>query len=199
MNVGKQLKEGLLTQNPVLVQLLGMCSTLAITTTISNGIGMGLSVTIILTLSNIFISLLRKIIPEQVRIACYIVVIAGFVTMVDLLLQAFFPDIAESLGVFIPLIVVNCIILARAESFASKNKPVAAAIDGICQGIGYTLVLLVMSAIRELLGSGALAGSQIFPAEYSASLIAQPVGGFLTLGFLIALMQWAQRKVKGGK
>ena len=199
MNVGKQLKEGLLTQNPVLVQLLGMCSTLAITTTISNGIGMGLSVTIILTLSNIFISLLRKIIPEQVRIACYIVVIAGFVTMVDLLLQAFFPDIAESLGVFIPLIVVNCIILARAESFASKNKPVAAAIDGICQGIGYTLVLLVMSAIRELLGSGALAGYQIFPAEYSASLIAQPVGGFLTLGFLIALMQWAQRKVKGGK
>ncbi|MBD5151268.1 MAG: electron transport complex subunit E [Oscillibacter sp.] len=199
MNVGKQLKEGLLTQNPVLVQLLGMCSTLAITTTISNGIGMGLSVTIILTLSNIFISLLRKIIPEQVRIACYIVVIAGFVTMVDLLLQAFFPDIAESLGVFIPLIVVNCIILARAESFASKNKPLAAAFDGICQGIGYTLVLLVMSAIRELLGSGALAGNQIFPAEYSASLIAQPVGGFLTLGCLIALMQWAQRKVKGGK
>ncbi len=151
MNIGKQIKEGLLTQNPVLVQLLGMCSTLAITTTISNGIGMGLSVTIILTLSNIFISVLRKIIPDQVRIACYIVVIAGFVTIVGLLLQAFFPDIAESLGVFIPLIVVNCIILARAESFASKNKPLAAAVDGICQGIGYTLILLVMSAIRELL------------------------------------------------
>ncbi len=199
MNVGKQLKEGLLTQNPVLVELLGMCSTLAITTTISNGIGMGLSVTVILTLSNIFISLLRKIIPDQVRIACYIVVIASFVTMVDLLLQAFFPDIAESLGVFIPLIVVNCIILARAESFASKNKPLAAAVDGICQGLGYTIVLLVMSAIRELLGSGTLAGNRIFPAEYSASLIAQPVGGFLTLGCLIALMQWAQRKVKGGK
>ena len=199
MNFGKQLKEGLLTQNPVLVQLLGMCSTLAITTTISNGIGMGVSVTIILTLSNIFISLLRKVIPEQVRIAAYIVVIAGFVTMVDLLLQAFFPEIAESLGVFIPLIVVNCIILARAESFASKNKPAAAAVDGICQGFGYTLVLLIMSAIREFLGSGALAGNQLFPAEYSASLIAQPVGGFLTLGCLIALMQWAQRKVKGGK
>ena len=100
---------------------------------------------------------------------------------------------------FIPLIVVNCIILARAESFASKNKPAAAAVDGICQGIGYTLVLLIMSAIREFLGSGALAGNQLFPAEYSASLIAQPVGGFLTLGCLIALMQWAQRKVKGGK
>ena len=176
-----------------------MCSTLAITTTIANGIGMGASVTIILTLSNVIISLLRKVIPEQVRIACYIVVIAGFVTMVDLLLQAFFPDIAESLGVFIPLIVVNCIILARAESFASKNKPVSAAVDGICQGLGYTMVLIVMSAIRELLGSGALAGTQLFPAEYSASLIAQPVGGFLTLGCLIALMQWAQRKVKGGK
>ena len=199
MHIGKQLKEGLLTQNPVLVQLLGMCSTLAITTTVANGIGMGLSVTIILTLSNIFISLLRRIIPEQVRIAAYIVVIAGFVTIVDLLLQAFFPDIAESLGVFIPLIVVNCIILARAESFASKNKPVSAAVDGICQGLGYTMVLIVMSAIRELLGSGALAGTQLFPAEYSASLIAQPVGGFLTLGCLIALMQWAQRKVKGGK
>lgn len=197
MNFGKQLKEGLLTQNPVLVQLLGMCSTLAITTTVSNGVGMGLSVTIILTLSNIFISLLRKIIPEQVRIAAYIVVIAGFVTMVDLLLQAFFPDIAESLGVFIPLIVVNCIILARAESFASKNHPLAAAWDGICQGLGYTVVLLVMSAIRELLGSGTLNGVQVFPAEYAAQMLALPVGGFLTLGALIALMQWAQSK--GGK
>ncbi len=199
MNIGKQLKDGLLTQNPVLVQLLGMCSTLAITTTISNGIGMGLSVTIILTLSNIFISLLRRIIPEQVRIACYIVVIAGFVTMVDLLLQAFFPDIAESLGVFIPLIVVNCIILARAESFASKSKPLPAAIDGICQGLGYTMILLVMSAIRELLGAGTLNGSRIFPAEYAANMLALPVGGFLTLGCLIALMQYIQRKVKGGK
>lgn len=200
MNIGKQLKDGLLTQNPVLVQLLGMCSTLAITTTVSNGIGMGLSVTIILTLSNIFISLLRRIIPEQVRIACYIVVIAGFVTMIDLLLQAFFPDIAESLGVFIPLIVVNCIILARAESFASKNKPLAAAVDGLCQGVGYTLVLLVMSAIRELLGSGTLAGTVLFPGEYAAQMMALPVGGFLTLGFLIALMQWARSKAgKGGK
>ena len=200
MHIGKQLKEGLLTQNPVLVQLLGMCSTLAITTTVANGIGMGLSVTIILTLSNIFISLLRRIIPEQVRIAAYIVVIAGFVTIVDLLLQAFFPDIAESLGVFIPLIVVNCIILARAESFASKNKPLAAAVDGLCQGVGYTLVLLVMSDIRELLGSGTLAGTAVFPGEYAAQMMALPVGGFLTLGFLIALMQWARSKAgKGGK
>lgn len=201
MNFGKQLKDGLLTQNPVLVQLLGMCSTLAITTSISNGLGMGISVLIILTCSNVVISLLRKIIPDQIRIAAYIVVIAGFVTMVDLLLQAYFQDIAESLGVFIPLIVVNCIILARAESFASKNKVLPAALDGICQGIGYTLVLLVMSAIRELLGSGSLAGNQIFPADYGALMMALPVGGFLTLGCLIALMQWAQDKAanKGGK
>ena len=200
MNFGKQLKEGLVTENPVLVQLLGMCSTLAITTSISNGLGMGVSVTAILICSNVVISLLRKIIPEQIRIAAYIVVIAGFVTMVDLLLQAYLPDIAESLGVFIPLIVVNCIILARAESFASKNKPAAAALDGLCQGIGYTIVLLVMSGIRELLGNGTLAGNEIFPGEYGALMMVLPVGGFLTLGFLIAFMQWAQRKLsnKGG-
>jgi electron transport complex protein RnfE len=200
MNIGKQLKDGLLTQNPVLVQLLGMCSTLAITTTVSNGIGMGLSVTAILICSNVVISLLRKVIPSQVRIAAYIVVIAGFVTIVDLLLQAFAQDIAESLGVFIPLIVVNCIILARAESFASKNKILPAAVDGLCQGIGYTLVLVVMSAIRELVGTGAIGATQFFPAEYSVMMLTLPVGGFLTLGFLIALMQWAQNKAgKGGK
>lgn len=197
MNFGKQLKEGLVTQNPVLVQLLGMCSVLAITTSVSNGLGMGISVTAILICANVVISLLRKIIPEQIRIAAYIVVIAGFVTMVDLLLQAYLPEIAESLGVFIPLIVVNCIILGRAESFASKNRPLAAAVDGLCQGIGYTLVLLAMSAIRELLGSGTLAGNVIFPAEYGALMMVLPVGGFLTLGFLIAFMQWAQRKATG--
>ena len=200
MDFGKQLKEGLITQNPVLVQLLGMCSTMAITTTVSNGIGMGLSVTAILICSNVVISLLRKVIPSQVRIAAYIVVIAGFVTIVDLLLQAFAQDIAESLGVFIPLIVVNCIILARAESFASKNKILPAAVDGLCQGIGYTLVLVVMSAIRELVGTGAIGATQFFPAEYSVMMLTLPVGGFLTLGFLIALMQWAQNKAgKGGK
>ena len=131
MNFGKQLKEGLITQNPVLVQVLGMCSTMAITTSFFNGLGMGVSVLIILTLSNIFISLLRKIIPNEVRIACYIVVIAGFVTCVDLLLKAFVPALSSSLGVFIPLIVVNCIILGRAEGFASKNGVGASAVDGI--------------------------------------------------------------------
>ena len=195
MNFGKQLKEGLITQNPVLVQVLGMCSTMAITTSFFNGLGMGVSVLIILTLSNIFISLLRKIIPNEVRIACYIVVIAGFVTCVDLLLRAFVPALSSSLGVFIPLIVVNCIILGRAEGFASKNGIGASAVDGICQGIGYTLVLIVMCAFRELFGAGKLLGFQIMPSSYvPASMLTLPVGGFLTLGCLIALMQWALAK-----
>ena len=170
MNFKKQLKEGLITQNPVLVQLLGMCSTLAITTSISNGLGMGVSVLIILTASNVVISALKKVIPSEVRIACYIVVIAGFVTCVDLLLQAFLPSIAKSLGVFIPLIVVNCIILARAEGFSSKNGIAASAVDGICQGIGYTWVLLVLCAFRELLGAGTLMGIQVMPASYTPAL-----------------------------
>ena len=195
MNFGKQFKEGLITQNPVLVQLLGMCSTMAITTSFFNGLGMGVSVLIILTLSNVFISMLRKIIPNEVRIACFIVVIAGFVTCVDLLLKAFVPALSSSLGVFIPLIVVNCIILGRAEAFASKNPVGASAVDGICQGIGYTIVLLIMCAFRELFGNGTLAGIQILPESYTpALLLVLPVGGFLCLGVLIAVMQWALAK-----
>ena len=207
MNIKKQFRDGLITNNPVLVQLLGMCSTMAITTSISNGIGMGISVLIILTLSNIFISLLRKIIPNEVRIACYIVVIAGFVTIVDLCLQAFFPAIAKSLGVFIPLIVVNCIILGRAEAFANKNSVLASAVDGICQGIGYTVVLIAMCVVREFLGSGKFGGGllgggalgsapgiSIIPEEFGIKVLTLPVGGFLTLGVLIAVMQWALAK-----
>ena len=144
MNFGKQLKEGLITNNPVLVQVLGMCSTMAITTSIMNGLGMGVSVLIILTASNVVISAIRKIVPDKIRIAMFIVVIAGFVTCVDLLLQAFVPAIAESLGVFIPLIVVNCIILGRAEPYSYKNGIGASFVDRICQGIGYTLVTLAM-------------------------------------------------------
>ena len=195
MNLGKQFKDGLLTQNPVLVQVLGMCSTMAITTSVMNGLGMGVSVLIILTLSNIFISLLRKIIPNEVRIACYIVVIAGFVTCVQLLLKAFLPEIDKSLGVFIPLIVVNCIILGRAEAFASKNTVGASAVDGICQGLGYTVVLVILCVVRELFGAGTLLGIQIMPESYTpAGLLILPVGGFLCLGTLIAAMQWALAK-----
>ena len=212
MNVKKQFREGLLTNNPVLVQLLGMCSTMAITTTLFNGIGMGVSVIVILTCSNIVISLLRKIIPSTIRIACYIVVVAGFVTIVDLLMQAFLPSLSESLGVFIPLIVVNCIILARAEAFASKNGVAASALDGIFQGIGYTLVLIVMCVVREFLGSGTFgggllgpdgAGIRILPEGTAATFLVLPVGGFLTLGVLIALMQYllrkSEEKKKGGE
>ena len=212
MNFSKQLKEGLISQNPVLVQLLGMCSTLAITTSFFNGLGMGVSVTVILTLSNIFISLLRKIIPNEVRIACYIVVIAGFVTCVDLILKAFVPALSNSLGVFIPLIVVNCIILGRAEAFASKNGVGAAAVDGICQGIGYTLVLIIMCVFRELLGAGtfgagllgggelgAAPGLRIIPEQFGIKILTMPVGGFLTLGALIAAMQWALAKAENKK
>ena len=199
----KQFKEGLITNNPVLVQLLGMCSTMAISTTLFNGLGMGLSVIIILTCSNIVISLVRKLIPEQIRIACYIVIVAGFVTIVDLLLQAYLPSLSESLGVFIPLIVVNCIILARAEAFASKNTVAASAMDGVFQGLGYTAVLVVMSIFRELFGNGTFgggllgpdgAGIRIIPEGYPALLLILPVGGFLTLGCLIALMQYILRK-----
>ena len=192
MNVKKQFKEGLLTQNPVLVQLLGMCSTMAITTSIMNGLGMGVSVIIILTLSNIFIAMLRKIIPNEVRIACFIIVIAGFVTCVQLLLKAFLPAIDKSLGVFIPLIVVNCIILGRAEAFASKNSVGASALDGIFQGLGYTVVLLIMCFFRELFGYGTLLDIQIMPNGYTPiGILTQPVGGFICLGVLIAAMQWA--------
>ena len=199
MNLGKQLKEGLLTQNPVLVQMLGLCSTMAITTSIMNGLGMGVSVLIILTAANVVISAIRKIVPDKIRIAMFIVVIAGFVTCVDLLLQAFFESIAASLGVFIPLIVVNCIILGRAESFSYKNGIAASFFDGIFQGLGYTAVLLAMSFIRELLGAGTLAGFRIIPEQFPIGILTLPVGGFLVLGFLIAAMQWALSKSKEGK
>ena len=204
MNFKKQLTEGLLTKNPVTVQLLGMCSTLAITTSLFNGLGMGISVTLILICSNVLISALRKVIPSQIRIAAYIVIIAGFVTIVDLLLQAFLPELSESLGVFIPLIVVNCIILGRAEAFASKNGVLASAVDGLCQGIGYTVALVVMSVLRELLGSGTFGGGllggglgyMVIPDPYPAMKIVMPVGGFLTLGVVIAFSQWLVARIE---
>ena len=197
MNFKKQFMEGLLTKNPVTVQLLGMCSTLAITTSLFNGIGMGLAVTVITICSNILISALRKVIPNQIRIAAYIVIIAGFVTIVDLLLKAFIPALSESLGVFIPLIVVNCMVLGRAEAFASKNGVLASAVDGLCQGIGYTVALVIVCVIRELLGSGTFggAGIRIIPEQFPAMQIVMPVGGFLVLGFVIAGNQWLMKRM----
>ena len=213
MNPKKQFTEGLITNNPVLVQQIGMCATMAITTTLFNGVGMGLSVLIILTCCNVVISLLRKIIPGEIRLAIFVVVIATFVTIVDLLLQAFVPALSEALGVFIPLIVVNCIIIGRAEAFCQKQPVGACFLDGIFQGLGYTCVLIIMCVVREFLGAGRFggglidvangfrftldgtgAGIQIFPEEYGASILSLPFGGFLTLGMLMAVMQYALKK-----
>ena len=204
MDFKKQFNEGLLTKNPVTVQLLGMCSTLAITTSLFNGLGMGAAVTIILICSNVLISALRKVIPNQIRIAAYITIIAGFVTVVDLALQAFIPDLAASLGVFIPLIVVNCIVLGRAEAFASKNGVLASAVDGLCQGIGYTVALVITCVIREFLGSGTFGGGllnngegiRILPEGTAAMQIVMPVGGFLVLGFVIAGSQYLMKTLE---
>ena len=197
----QQFKNGIWYQNPVLVLLLGMCSTLATTTSVINGLGMGVSTTIVLICSNVVISLLRKVIPSQIRIASYIVIVAGFVSAIDMLLQAFLPDISNSLGIFIPLIVVNCIILARAEAFASKNGPFRSAIDGLSMGIGFTFALFIMSTIREILGNGSFLGIDItFGVYQPALLMIMPVGGFLTLGCVIAAMQKISNrsKEKGG-
>lgn len=213
MNIKKQFKEGLITNNPVLVQLIGMCATMAITTTLFNGVGMGLSVLIILTCCNVVVSAMRKFIPSEIRLAIFVVVIAGFVTIVDLLLQAYIPALSDALGVFIPLIVVNCIIIGRAEAFCQKNTVGASFFDGVFQGLGYTLVLIAMCVIREFIGSGRFGGGlidisnglrftldgtgsgiQLFPSEFGAGIMNLPFGGFITLGVLIALMQYTLKR-----
>ena len=186
----KQFKEGLLDNNPVLVQLLGMCPTLAVTTTVANAIGMGLAATAVLICSNLFISLLRKFIPKQVRIAAYIVIISGFVTAVELLMRAYFYDLYQSLGLFIPLIVVNCIILARAEAFASKNKPLPSIIDGAAMGLGFTFALILLAFVRELLGAGKIFGWAIPGySENPMVIFVLPAGAFISLGLVIAVVQ----------
>ena len=185
-----QLKGGILDNNPTLVQLLGMCPTLAVTTLVENAIGMGLAATAVLICSNIFISLLRKFIPKQVRIAAYIVIISGFVTAVELIMRAYFFPLYGALGLFIPLIVVNCIILARAEAFASKNKVLPSAIDGLAMGLGFTFALVIMATVREILGAGTFLGIDLFHGIYSpATILISPPGAFLTLGTIIAVVQ----------
>ena len=186
----KQTKEGVLDQNPTLVQLLGMCPTLATTTSVENAFGMGMAATAVLIFSNIFISLLRKFIPKQVRIAAYIVIISGFVTAVELLMQAYFYSLYQSLGLFIPLIVVNCIILARAEAFASKNPVLPSAVDGLAMGLGFTFALVILGTVREILGNGTWLGFRVLPESYPNMVIfLLPAGAFLTLGFVIATVQ----------
>lgn len=207
MNRIQQFKDGLVNNNPVLVQQIGLCATMAITTSLFNGLGMGLSVLVILTCCNVVVSAIRKLIPEETRLAVFVVVIACFVTIVDMLLQAFIPALSKALGVFIPLIVVNCIIIGRAEAFSQKHNVIDSFFDGVFQGVGYTAVLVAMSVIREFIGSGRFGGGlfdftngfritldgsgtgfQFFPEDLGIEIMNLPFGGFLTLGVLIAAM-----------
>lgn len=187
MKLAKIFKNGLIDENPTLVQIIGMCPTLAVTTSAINGLGMGLSTAAVLVCSNVAISMMRKIIPDKIRIPAFVVVIATFVTIVGMLLKAYVPALDKALGLYIPLIVVNCIILARAESFAFKNNPIESSVDGLGMGLGFSLALTVLGAIRELLGNGSLFGLSLFGASFQPILLfILPPGAFLTLGFLLA-------------
>nr|WP_122013126.1 electron transport complex subunit E [Maliibacterium massiliense] len=191
---------GILGENPTFRLLLGMCPTLATTTSVQNGFAMGLAATFVLVGSNLVVSLLKNFIPEKVRIPSYVVIIASFVTVVQLLMEAFVPALYAALGIFIPLIVVNCIILARAESFASKNGPVSSVFDGLGIGIGFTLALTLISSVREILGSGTWFGLRVMPAAYTdIAILRMPPGGFITLGILIALINIVVRRIQKGR
>ena len=196
-SLGKVFFNGIIPENPTFRLVLGTCPTLAVTSSALNGLGMGAAATFVLVCSNIAISLLRKFIPDQVRIPAFIVVICTFVTMVQLLMQAFLPSLYESLGIFIPLIVVNCIILARAEAFASKNPPLASAFDGLGMGIGFTLALTLIGTIRELIGSGSIFGFNVLGASYEPMLlIVLASGGFLTFGLLLGVFNLIVKKIE---
>ena len=199
-SLGQVLFNGIIPENPTFRLVLGTCPTLAVTTSALNGLGMGAAATFVLVCSNVVISLLRRAIPDQVRIPSFIVIICAFVTMVQLIMQAYVPSLYESLGIFIPLIVVNCIILARAEAFASKNGPLASAADGLGMGIGFTLALTLMGAIRELIGSGSVFGQDILGASYEPMLlIVLASGGFLTFGLLLGVFNLVVRKIEKSK
>ncbi len=199
-SISHHAREGLLTNNPVMVQLLGLCSVLATSTSLVNAIGMGVSATIVLICSNLLISLLRNYIPKQVRIAAYIVVISGFVTAVQLLIKAYLPVIDKSLGIFIPLIVVNCIVLARAEAFASQNSPADSAMDGLFMGLGYTASLMAVAFLRELFGSGKIFGFSLFGSDFSGILmLTMPAGAFICLAIVIATVRHITSKRRSDK
>ena len=196
----KVLRAGLIDENPTFIQLLGMCPTLAVTTSLINAIGMGLSATFVLICSNFVISLVRKIIPSKIRIASYVVVIAAFVSVIEMLLKAYIPSLSKSLGLFIPLIVVNCIILARAESFASKNKPIPSAFDGLGMGLGFTVGLSVLGAVREIIGSGSILGFKILEGTFQpAIMFILPPGAFIVLGIVLAVINVWKSKKGGNK
>ena len=195
----ERLYNGIIKENPTLVLTLGMCPTLAVTTSAINGIGMGLSTTAVLMLSNLFISLLRKVIPDSVRMPAYIVIVASFVTIIQFLLQGFVPSIYDALGIYIPLIVVNCIILARAESFASKNGVLESMADGLFMGLGFTMALSLLGAVREILGNGTIFDLPLFGSGFKPAImfILQP-GAFITLGTILAVKNAIALKRKGG-
>jgi electron transport complex protein RnfE len=188
MNQWKNFTKGFLKENPVFVLLLGMCPTLGVTTSAINGLGMGLATTFVLLMSNIVISMVKNGIPDKVRIPSYIVIIASFVTVVQLSMQAYLPSLFESLGLFIPLIVVNCIVLGRAEAFASKNNVLSSAIDGLSMGLGFTFALTILGASRELLGSGMVFNIKIFDSSYGMLVFILAPGAFLVLGYLISIV-----------
>ncbi len=191
------IKNGIITDNPAFVQVIGMCPTLAVTTSANNGIGMGLATTAVLVMSNLFISLIKNFVPDKVRIPAYVIVIASFVTLIQFLLQAYLPALNASLGIFIPLIVVNCIILARAEAFASKNTPVDSVLDGLGMGLGFTLALFCIGTIREFLGNGSILGLQILSEEIPRTIIfILPPGAFITLGCIMAFLNYTKRGKK---
>jgi H+/Na+-translocating ferredoxin:NAD+ oxidoreductase subunit E len=195
--IGDRLKNGIIKENPTFVQVIGMCPTLAVTSSAINGAGMGLASTVVLIGSNLVISLLRKVIPKEIRIPAYIVIIAGFVTLLQFLMQGYAPSLYDSLGIFIPLIVVNCIILGRAEAYASKNSVISSIFDAIGMGLGFTLSLTVLGTIRELLGAGSIFGKQIMPNGYEPALIMiLAPGAFMTLGILMAIMNHKSNKKK---
>lgn len=195
-NCGERLKNGIITENPIFVLMLGMCPTLAVTTSAINGIGMGLSTTVVLVMSNMLISMLRKIIPDSVRMPAFIVVVASFVTIVQFLMEGFTPSLYDSLGIYIPLIVVNCIILGRAESYASKNPVLPSIFDGLGMGLGFTIALTILGAFRELLGAGQIFGMQVMPSAYEPiTIFILAPGAFFVLACLVAI----QNKVKSKK
>ena len=190
MKLIKIFKNGIINENPIVVQVLGMCPTLAVTTSAINGMGMGLATTAVLTMSNLVISLFRKVIPSKIRIPAFIVVIATFVTIVGMLLKAYLPALDAALGLFIPLIVVNCLILARAESFASKNNPIESTVDGVAMGLGFALALTILGSIREILGAGSIFGISLFGESFKPALIMiLPPGAFLALGMMLAVFK----------
>lgn len=190
------LLNGLLFENPTFVLMVGMCPTLAVTTAASNAIGMGLSTTVVLVFSNLFISLLRNLISEKIRIPAFIVVIASFVTIVEMVLKAYMPDLSATLGLYIPLIVVNCIIFARAEAFAFKNGPILALGDGLGMGLGFTAAITVLASVREIFGAGTLFGQDIMGSGYQPmSMLTAPAGGFLTLGILLIIVNMVRKKL----